>query len=70
MTADHGRTQTGDAGAGGKSTGVARFADGTEIAYELSGSGPARPGRPAPGARGGRKLRLTLTLREAERWGP
>ncbi|WP_050493440.1 alpha/beta fold hydrolase [Streptomyces sp. NRRL B-1381] len=41
MTADHGRTQTGDAGAGGKATGVARSADGTEIAYELSGSGPA-----------------------------
>ncbi|WP_369164542.1 hypothetical protein [Streptomyces sp. AFD10] len=49
MTADHGRTRTGHTGAGGKATGVARSADGTQIAYELSGSGPARPGRPAPG---------------------
>ncbi|MFH8880538.1 alpha/beta fold hydrolase [Streptomyces californicus] len=40
MTADHSRTQTGGA-AGGAATGVARSADGTEIAYQLSGSGPA-----------------------------
>ncbi|MFD3905917.1 alpha/beta hydrolase [Streptomyces sp. CB04723] len=40
MTADHSRTRRGGA-TGGAATGVARSADGTEIAYQLSGSGPA-----------------------------
>ncbi|MFI9188384.1 alpha/beta fold hydrolase [Streptomyces californicus] len=40
MTADHSRTQAAGA-TGGAATGVARSADGTEIAYQLSGSGPA-----------------------------
>ncbi|WP_098008069.1 alpha/beta fold hydrolase [Streptomyces sp. sk226] len=40
MTADHSRTQAGGA-TGEAATGVARSADGTEIAYQLSGSGPA-----------------------------
>ncbi|MFI1185322.1 alpha/beta fold hydrolase [Streptomyces californicus] len=41
MTADHSRTQPGGADAGVGGAAVARSADGTGIAYERSGSGPA-----------------------------